>query len=74
MLIYQLNCLLNGVTQLIKYKILSGDLIANLEDKVNEYLSSGWELQGGVCSSISVDYYGKVHKLYTQSLIKNEGG
>jgi len=54
-----------------KYNILTAALAGELEDKVNLRIEEGWDIKGGVSVSIAVDYYGKVTKLYAQSIVKS---
>ena len=50
------------------YKIVSEQTVPRLEEEVNELISQGWELQGGMSASIneSTDYY---YSKYSQAMI-----
>lgn len=43
----------------MKYTIIKSTSIEELEKSVNDYLSKGWKLQGGVCTVLNkeINYY-----------------
>ena len=52
----------------MKYKILENNHRSNLEDEVNNFLNSGWTLQGGISVSKRGDgFHGYV---YVQAMTK----
>lgn len=51
----------------MKYHIISNASLTHVEDGVNEYLKSGWTLQGGV--SFAMGLYGQV---YSQAMVFKE--
>ena len=56
----------------MKYKIIDGVTLIDLEVQVNNHLESGWKLQGGISVS-TVRYYGSTYELrYYQALIKEQ--
>ena len=56
----------------MEYKVAYGDTAQALETKVNELLTQGWKLQGGVTASLNNndDQGGNVSVIFAQALIK----
>ena len=56
----------------MKYIIITGEYISQLEEEVNKHLESGWILQGGVSISKSVNKTmgGNDDLIYVQAMTK----
>jgi hypothetical protein len=59
---------------LTKYTVVTSDDFGKFEDRVNQLLGDGWELQGGVSTSALPDSQGNVvHVQWSQALILPAG-
>ncbi len=59
---------------LTKYTVVTSDDFGKFEDRVNQLLGDGWELQGGVSTSALPDTRGNVlHVQWSQALILPAG-
>ncbi len=56
----------------MEYKVAYGDTAQTLETKVNELLTQGWKLQGGVTTSLNNNDAegGNVSVIFAQAMIK----
>ena len=53
-----------------KYKVVTSDDFGKFEDRVNQLLGDGWQLQGGVSTSALPDSNGSlVHVQWSQALV-----
>jgi hypothetical protein len=59
---------------LTKYTVVTSDDFGKFEDRVNQLLGDGWELQGGVSTAALPDSQGNVlHVQWSQALILPAG-
>ena len=59
----------------MEYKILHTMKIDWLEQDVRRYIKDGWKPQGGVAiSMMESDNDNETYNLYTQAMVKEEGG
>jgi hypothetical protein len=53
--------------RIIDYKVLRGDTLAQLHDKVNDNILDCWEPLGGICYS---PYYAGTHEQFYQAMVR----
>jgi len=59
---------------LTKYTVVTSDDFGKFEDRVNQLLGDGWQLQGGVSTSALPDSNGSlVHVQWSQALLLPQG-
>ena len=67
------TCLLSDMN-LTKYTVVTSDDFGKFEDRVNQLLGEGWQLQGGVASSPLPDSgNGVLHVQWSQALVLPPG-
>ena len=58
-----------------KYTVVTSDDFGKFEDRVNQLVGDGWQLQGGVSTSALPDSNGSlVHVQWSQALVLPQGG
>ena len=56
----------------MRYIVVTSDCITTLQHEVNEYLSEGWMVVGGVSMSSAIDPNYRMFKSYAQAMQKIE--
>jgi hypothetical protein len=57
-------------TEHVRYRLITGQSLPEIEENVNKALREGWELQGGVSSFLVPGSFTN-HAMFSQAVVKN---